>query len=119
MNTMPGPSTYAAYGAPHASPMTRPIVASPLSRPLWALVAVIGAAVFAVGFGLPVAHDVAVLLAVGAGVIAAVELIPGPHGHGGIAVALAITGFSDAIAAYVDASTTGWAQTAVVVLSGL
>jgi hypothetical protein len=90
-----------------------------LRRSLWTAVAVLGLANFAVSFGSPVLLGFPVRLSALAAILAAVGLLPGQAVRGWIVVALAGTGFLDALAAWVRAGQPGWALTLITVLNVL
>ena len=126
MTNTPGHSSYPGYGAPisaygwHPSGtnVSKERVDRP-SRALWAVVAVLGLATFAVSLRSPVLLGFPVRLSVLAAVVAAVGLLPSQAGRGWIVVALAVTGFLDALAAWIGAGEPSWALTVIMVLNAL
>jgi hypothetical protein len=86
---------------------------------LWVAVVVLGLATFAVGFRSPIVLGFPVHLAVLAATVAVAGLLPGQKGGGWIAVALALTGFLDALAAWITAGEPGWAMTVIFALNAL
>ncbi|HEV7362699.1 MAG TPA: DUF5336 domain-containing protein [Mycobacterium sp.] len=126
MTNTKGHSAYAGYGRPvsayswHSSgPRSPKEQPDRVSRSLWALVAVLGPATFAVDLGSPTLLGYPVRLSVLAAIVAAVGLLPGQATRGWIVVALAVTGCLDAVAVRIKADETGWALTVVVVLNSL
>jgi hypothetical protein len=126
LTNTPGHSAYPGYGESAGAygwdssragvPKTR---VDRLSQSLWAAVAVLGSATFAVSLGSPVVLGFPVRLSVLAAVVAAVSLLPGQAGRGWIVVALAVTGFLDALDTWIRAGNPGWALTAIMVLNAL
>jgi hypothetical protein len=90
-----------------------------LSRSLWGIVAVLGAATFSVSFASPVALGFPVHLSVFAAIVAAVGLVRGQDGRGWLVLAGALTGFLDAVATWVRSHETGWPLTVIMVLTAL
>lgn len=90
-----------------------------VGRTLWVAVAVLGLATFAVSFSSPTLLGVPVRLAVLAATVAVAGLLPGQKGGGWIAVALALAGFLDALAALITADELGWVITVVFALNAL
>ena len=127
MTNTPGRSGYGQYGAPagahgwYAVGTDGPSdpSSSRAIRSLWVVVAVLGAATFAVSFGSSVATGFSVRLAVLAAAIAAVGLLPRQAGRGWIVVAFAVTGLLDALATWVAASASDWALPVIFVLNAL
>jgi len=126
MTNTAGNAAYAGYGAPGSADDWYSVAASEfksrvdrLARSLWMVVAVFGAATFAVSFASPVALGFPVRLSVFAAIVAAVGLLRGQAGRGWIVVALALTGFLDAADTWVRSGETGWALTVIMVLNAL
>ena len=105
MKDTPGYSGFAGY--------------SRLGRSLWIVVAVLGAASMGVSVGSPAPLGFSVRLSVAAGIIAAVGLLPKQSERGWIVVALAISGFLDAAAAWIALGAPHWTLTVVMVLDAL
>jgi len=126
MTNTAGNSAHAGYGAP-ASAYGRYSMGSSesesrpdrLSRALWSIVAVLGAATFAVSFASPVALGFPVRLSVFAAIVAAVGLVRGQAVRGWLVIAAALTGFLDAIATWVRSHESGWPLTVIMVLTAL
>jgi hypothetical protein len=126
MTNMKGHSSYAGYDRP-VSPYSWQSSGPPspkeqldrVRRTLWALVAVLGPATFAVNLGSPTLLGYPVRLSVLAAIVAAVGLLPGQATRGWIVVALAVAGCLDALAVWIKADETGWALIVVVVLNSL
>jgi hypothetical protein len=89
------------------------------SRSLWAVVAILGAAAFAVNFGSPVLLGFPVRLAVFAATVAGVGLLPAQSSRGWVVLTLAVSGFLDAMAIWIAAGESGWALTVIMVLNAL
>jgi hypothetical protein len=126
MTNTPGQSAYAGYGAPNSAYGWYSLGANEsmdrvnrLSRSLWTVVAVLGPVTFAVSFGSPVVLGFPVRLSVLAAIVAAVGLLPSQDGRGWIVVALAVTGFLDALASWIRADEPSWALTVIMVLNAL
>ncbi len=88
-----------------------------LCRSLWVVVAVLGPISFAVSFGSPQALDYLVRLNVLAAIVASVGLLPGQSARIWIVVALAVTGFLDALDTWIRGGVSGWAVTSIVLLN--
>ncbi len=126
MTNRAGDSARADYGAPASAygwyPMGSSESESPpdrLSRCLWCIVAVLGVATFLVSLASPVALGFPVHLSVFAAIVAAVGLVRGQSGRGWLVVAVALTGFLDAIATWARSNETGWPLTVIMVLTAL
>jgi hypothetical protein len=91
--------------------------ANRITRLLWAVVAVLGAATLGVGLSLSLATGFSVRLAVLAAVISAVGLLPRHMGRGRIVVAFAVTGLPYAVSTWVTGSGWDWALPVIVVLN--
>lgn len=90
-----------------------------LNRSLWIVVAVIGLSTFGVNAWSSAPLGFPVRFGVLAAVVAAVGLLPKQGGRGWVVVALAVTGFFDALAAWISAHEQGWAPTVIMVLNAL
>jgi Family of unknown function (DUF5336) len=90
-----------------------------VSTSLWAVVAMLGVATYAVSFGASVVMGFPVRLAVLAAAVAAVGMLPRQGGRGWIIVALAVTGSLDALANWIAVSPPGWAQSVIFALNAL
>jgi hypothetical protein len=126
MTSTEGHPAYSGYGAPISADgwySARANVGRArgdrLSRSLWSTVAVLGPVAFAVSLGSPTALGFPVRFGVLAAVVAAVGLLPSQGSRGWIVVALAVTGFMDALAAWIRAGEPDWALTVVMVLNAL
>lgn len=126
MSNTPNTSAYGAYGVPIGAYGRSLLPANGraegpnrLSRALWIVVALLGPATFAVGLGSAVLLGFPMRFGVFASIVAAVGLLPRQATRGWIVVALAGTGFSDALATWVSRGEPGWALPTVVVLNGL
>lgn len=126
MTNTPISSAHGAYGAPTGAYGRNPLPPSVrteqphrLSRALWTVVAVLGPATFGAGLGSAALLGFPMRFGVLASIVAAVGLLPRQATRGWIAVALAGTGFLDAVAAWVSSGESGWALPTVVVLNGL
>ncbi len=118
-------SAFAGHGAPVSSYGWYPPGADEhtdrvyrLHRFLWIVVAVLGFVTFGASFGSAAGHGFAVQFSVLAAVVSAVGLLPKQDGRGWIVVALAVTGFLDALATWTTADEQ-WALTVVLVLNAL
>jgi hypothetical protein len=92
---------------------------SRLGRSLSSVVAVLGAATFAVSFGSPVVLGFPVQLGVLAAIVAAVSLLPRQAARGWIIVALAVTGFLDTVVIWIRVDDPHWVLTLIMVLNAL
>jgi hypothetical protein len=90
-----------------------------LTRSLWVVVAVLGAATFGVSFASPVALGFPVRLSVFAAIVAAVGLLRGQARRGWIVVALTLTGSLDTADGLVRSHEIGWVLTVIMVLNAL
>lgn len=90
-----------------------------VGRALWIAVAILGPVILAVSVGSPVAPDFPVRLGVLAAPVAAVGLLGRQPSPGWLVVALAVTGFSDALLSWVRAGNPHWALTVVMALTAL
>jgi hypothetical protein len=109
------PGSYGWYPTAGAGSTDR---SSRLDRSLWIIVAILGSATFGASFGSPVGSGFPVQFAVLAAVVAATGLLPKQGGRGWVVVALAVTGFLDALATWITADEQ-WALTVVLVLNAL
>jgi hypothetical protein len=89
-----------------------------LHRFLWIVVAVLGSMTFGASFRSAAGHGFAVQFSLLAAVVSAVGLLPKQDGRGWVVVALAVTGFLDALATWITADEQ-WALTVVLVLNAL
>lgn len=90
-----------------------------ISRSLWAVVAVLGPAAVAVCLFSPGPLGYPVRFSMLAAVVAAVGLLPRQTLRAWIVVALAITGYVDALAGAIKATPTGWPMIVITVLNSL
>lgn len=88
-----------------------------LGHVLWSLVAVLGVGIFGVALAGSVSSETAVPLAVLAGAVAAVRLLPGQHDRGWPAPPLAIAASLGAVAMWVGPDVTSWIQPTTVALA--
>lgn len=126
MTNTAGNSAYAGQGAPSSAHGWYPPVhseselrASLMTRCLSVVVALLGAATFAVSFASPEVFGMPVQLSVFAAIVAAVGLLRGQVGRGWVVVALTLTGFMDAAATWVKSGDTSWALSVIMVLGAL
>jgi hypothetical protein len=126
MTNSPGHSAYAGYRSPAETHGQEPPgsgkptrATSRLSRFLWGIVGLSGLATFAVSFGSPTMLGFSVRLPVSAAIVATIGLLPRQAGRGWIVVALAVTGFSDALTSWIAAGRSGWALAVIVGLNAL
>lgn len=90
-----------------------------ISRSLWAVVAVLGLAAFVVCLCSPEPLGDPVRFSMLAAVVAAVGLLPRQTLRAWVVVALAITGYVDAMAAAIKATHVGWPMIVITVLNSL
>ncbi|MEC4764901.1 DUF5336 domain-containing protein [Mycobacterium sherrisii] len=90
-----------------------------LNRSLWAVVAVLGPATFVVGLFSPGPLDYSVRFSVLAAAVAAVGLLPRQTLRAWVVVALAVTGYVDALAGAIKPTHTGWPMIVITVLNSL
>lgn len=126
MTNTPDPSAYSWHGAPNGTYGRYPSTANAgnervnrLSRPLWTVVAVLGPVVFAVDLSSPVSLGFSERLGVLTSIVVAVGLLPRQSVRGWIVVALAVTGFSEALASWLRNGESAWALTTIMVLNAL
>jgi hypothetical protein len=119
-------SGYPGYGAPSSGHHRyssgyggTSAAADRVTRSLWTIVAVLGAATFAVKVASPVVSDFPIRLSVFGAIVAAVGLLRGQGGRGWIVLAATLTGFLDGAAGWARSGETGWAPTVVMVLTAL
>ncbi|GAS97972.1 uncharacterized protein RMCC_4937 [Mycolicibacterium canariasense] len=96
-----------------------PRTKSTIRQVLWTSAGALGLAAWVVGLTAMVSPGLAVPLAVLAGAVAAVGLLPGQAVRGWLVVAVAFTAFTAATTATVTAAGAGWALIAVDVLVAL
>ena len=92
---------------------------STIRQVLWALTGALGLAAWAVGLTGPVLPGFAVSLAVLAGAVAAIGLLPGQAVRGWFVVAVAVTAFTATMTTTVTAGGAGWVLIVVDVLVAL
>ncbi|ORJ61412.1 DUF5336 domain-containing protein [Mycobacterium simiae] len=90
-----------------------------ISRSLWAVVAVLGLATFVVCLCSPEPLGYPVRFSVLAAVVAAVGLLPRQTLRAWVVVALAVTGYVDAMAGAIKATHVGWPMVVITVLNSL
>lgn len=110
---------YAAYGWNPAAGSASGERTDQLGRALWIAVTILGPLILAVSVGSPVPLDFPVRLSMLAAAVAAVGLLPGQSSRGWLIVALAVTGFCDALLPWIRAGDPRWALTVVMVLNAL
>jgi len=94
-------------GSDAAAPTDRP-TKSTVQQILWVLAGVLGIAFWVLSLVAPIAPGFAMPLGVLAGAVAVVGLLPGQTVHGWLAVAVAVTAFTDAVTTTVTSVGAGW-----------